>query len=85
MKDGGWTLGEKGWDLHPSERARVDRERAEAFARIDAAHARTCTPCALCGQLARELDKFGLCSKNRGEHAEWRLDVATDEKTKART
>lgn len=75
--DGGWTFsGEKGWLLDPSQEERVRRLNEETLARIDEAHAAAGFPtCALCGQRTLTLDEFGLCSKNRGEHHEWREDA----------
>lgn len=31
--------------------------------------------CALCGQRAVKLDRFGLCSKTTEQHNEWRADA----------
>jgi hypothetical protein len=73
----GGVSDEQGWVWDDAAKARV----AVALAEIDAKNARQLAAgqlfeCALCGQLVRALDKFGLCSKDKGEHAEWRVDVA---------
>lgn len=54
-----------------------------ALAEIDARQADAPT-CALCGQRVIKLDKFGLCSKVKGEHDEWRADARADAKAGAR-
>ncbi|GAA1915080.1 hypothetical protein GCM10009775_04390 [Microbacterium aoyamense] len=75
MPDGGWSFsGEKGWSLDPSQQERVRQVNIAAMARADELQKGSPT-CALCGQRALELDEFGLCSKNRGEHKEWRDDA----------
>ncbi|MFD6699715.1 MULTISPECIES: hypothetical protein [unclassified Microbacterium] len=40
--------------------------------------------CALCGQRANQLDKYGLCSKVSDDHKDWRADVRADRKAGAR-
>lgn len=83
MKDGGWMDTEKGWVLHPSEEPRVRENHRATMARIDKAQAHYPT-CALCGQRCIKLDRFGLCSKEKGEHAEWRADARREEKAGVR-
>lgn len=36
--------------------------------------------CALCGQRAIKLDKYGLCSKTSKPHEEWRKEARADAK-----
>ena len=43
-----------------------------------------CPTCALCGQRANRLDKYGLCSKTSEAHQDWRAGVRADIKTGAR-
>lgn len=74
---------DKGWVLNPLRREHVDRVNRAASAAIDKAQAHYPT-CALCGQRCIRLDKYGLCSKDKGEHAAWRADARRDEKAGAR-
>jgi hypothetical protein len=83
LRDGGWSTNDKGWKLDDRRREHVTREYAAISARIDHAHAGY-PQCALCGQRVIKLDRFGLCSKDKGEHAEWRADMRRDEKVGAR-
>ena len=52
---------------------------ADALAEVDASQAHYPT-CALCGQRAVRLDRFGLCSKTSDPHKEWRAEARADEK-----
>lgn len=63
------------WVLDDASRART----AAALAEVDAVQANSPT-CALCGQRARVLDRFGLCSKTSDPHKEWRAGVRAEEK-----
>ena len=83
MPDGGWSTGEKGWVLHPSQVERNRREVAEALAAIDMKQERAKT-CALCGQRAWALDRFGLCSKATDAHKTWRAESLADIKNGVR-
>lgn len=83
LRDGGWSLTEKGWVLDPSQTERVRALQAEEMARIDRAQAHY-PQCALCGQRATSLDRFGLCSKVSDPHKEWRAGVRADEKAGVR-
>ena len=79
MKDGGWSTSEKGWVLHPSQVLRVIEVHRAAMERCDLIQ--TGYPvCALCGQRAIHLDRFGLCSKVSQTHQDWRAGVLADEK-----
>lgn len=54
-----------------------------ALAAIDEAE-RFAPTCALCGQRAAVLDRFGLCSKTSETHQDWRAGVRADRKAGAR-
>ena len=76
MNDGGWSFsGEKGWILDPSERERVRELNAAVLAEIDVRQSRL-PQCALCGQRALRLDKYGLCSKTSDIHQDERKRLA---------
>ncbi len=70
---------EKEWVLDDAARARVAAE----LATIDAHHEGKPT-CALCGQRANKLDRFGLCSKTSEPHQDWRAAARADEKAGVR-
>lgn len=67
------------WLLDAAARSRIDAE----LSRIDQGHEAKPT-CALCGQPANVLDRFGLCSKTSDPHEDWRAGVRRDEKAGAR-
>lgn len=70
--DGGWWFSaDTGWHLVPECEDRNAREVREALAAIDAAQAHF-PKCRLCGQRAKHLDPYGLCSKK--SHETVRLD-----------
>lgn len=73
MKDGGWKLTEKGWELDPSQTERVRLELLSASEAIDASHAHL-PQCWLpaCQQRVLSVDKYGLCSKTSEPHREER-------------
>ena len=54
-----------------------------ALAEVDTQQ-RNAPTCALCGQRAAELDRYGLCSKVTEDHKTWRADARADMKTGVR-
>lgn len=76
MIDGGWRFRDdgRGWELDPSQAARVRREVGKALKRIAKRQALTCPACHLCGQRCIRLDRAGLCSKNTAAHMQARRE-----------
>lgn len=83
LPDGGWKQTDKGWVLDPRRREHVRLQWRRESDRIDQAQARL-PRCALCGQRAVTLDRFGLCSKSKGEHAAWRAEARREEQVSVR-
>lgn len=62
----------------------LDREvTVAALAEIDRRQAHHPT-CALCGQRALKLDKFGLCSKVSEPHKKWRAETRAEQQASGR-
>lgn len=59
----------------PTARGReIAQAHLDDIARIHTLHPK----CALCGQHAVTLDRFGLCSKTSDSHKAWRTDARAD-------
>lgn len=80
-------------EIWSAERADEPAESDAAYVFDDAARARAQVEldridvkqaghptCALCGQRAATLDRFGLCRKVSDPHKDWRAGVRADEK-----
>lgn len=67
--------GKSDWTFDDAARARVQA----ALDAIDRRH-EVLPECALCGQRAATLDRFGLCSKTSEPHMEWRAGIRADTK-----
>ena len=67
------------WVPDAASKARV----AADLARIDNLHALH-PECALCGQRAVVLDRYGLCRKVSVPHEEWRAEMRAHEKASVR-
>lgn len=83
LPDGGWKQTDKGWALDPRRREHVRREWRHESDRIDLAQAGL-PQCALCGQRAVRLDRFGFCSRSKGEHEAWRAEARREEQVVTR-